>query len=102
LALCNACWVIEHKPGINRTDVRPDLADRMAKSLQLSGLSVQAMADLLECHRNTIGGWLNRRNKPFPATLQRWAEITGVPYVWLRDGRWPNGPGPASLQVKDG
>jgi transcriptional regulator with XRE-family HTH domain len=94
--------MIEHKPGVNRTDVRPDLADRMAKSLQLSGLSVHAMSELLECHRNTIGGWLNRRNKPFPATLQRWAEITGVPYEWLRDGHWPPGWPAASSQVTDG
>jgi transcriptional regulator with XRE-family HTH domain len=86
--------MIEPRPCISQTDVRPDLADRMAKSLRLGGLSVQAMAELLECHRNTIGGWLNRRNHPFPATLQRWAEITGVPYEWLRDGKWPNDGAP--------
>jgi transcriptional regulator with XRE-family HTH domain len=72
-----------------RTDVRWDQADRMAKALQVSGLSVQDMADLLECHRNTIGGWLNRRNNPIPATLMMWAQHTGVPYEWLRTGRWP-------------
>jgi transcriptional regulator with XRE-family HTH domain len=73
-------------------ELEPDLADRMAKALQMSGVSVQQMARLLECHRNTIGGWLNRRNKPFPATLQRWAEITGVPYEWLRHGPQPPKP----------
>jgi transcriptional regulator with XRE-family HTH domain len=63
---------------------------------------VQAMADLLECHRNSVSGWLNRRNKPYPATLQRWAEITGVPYEWLRDGEWPKHTRKDPPQVTDG
>ncbi len=86
---------------IERGDVTPDLADRLAKSLQLSGLTVQGMADLLECNRNSVGGWLNRRNHPFPATLQRWAEITGVPYEWLRDGVWPKNPNRGSTQLRE-
>lgn len=93
--------MLDQQPGVSRTDVRPDLADRMAKSLQLSGLSVQAMAELLECHRNSVGGWLNRRNKPFPATLMQWAKITGVPYEWLRDGKWPAGSERPPPQVRD-
>ena len=67
-----------------------DLADRLRKSLDFSDMDVQGMADFLECHRNTVGGWLNRRNKPFPASVQRWAQKTGVPYEWLRDGNWPD------------
>jgi hypothetical protein len=47
------------------------------------------MANVLECHRNTVGGWLHRRNKPFPAMVMMWAEKTGVPYEWLCDGKWP-------------
>lgn len=86
---------------ITRTDVTPDLPDRMAKSLQLSGISVQRMADLLECHRNMIGGWLNRRNNPSPATLMIWAQHTNVPYEWLRSGRWPKQSGAASSQVNE-
>lgn len=63
-----------------------DLVDRLNKSLRISGLSVQQMADFLECHRNSVGGWLNDRNTPNPATLMMWAQITGVPYEWLRNG----------------
>jgi transcriptional regulator with XRE-family HTH domain len=66
-----------------------DLVDRLHKSLRLSGFEVQEMAESLECHRNTIGGWLNDRNRPYPASLQMWAQKTGVPYEWLRDGKWP-------------
>lgn len=75
----------DHRP-YTRADVAPDLADRMAKALHLSGISVNRMAELLECHRNSIGGWLNRRAEPFPATLMMWAQLTGVPYEWLKDG----------------
>lgn len=74
---------------VGENDVQPDLADRMQKALDLAGVSVQEMADLLEVHRNSVGGWLNRRNKPSPATLRVWAMETGVPYEWLRAGNWP-------------
>lgn len=90
------------KKPIQKRDVIPDLADRTAKSLQLSGLSVQDMTELLGCHRNSVSNWLNRRANPFPATLMIWAERTGVSYEWLRDGHWPaNGSKPLS-QVNGG
>ena len=47
------------------------------------------MADFLECGRNTVGNWLSGRSKPSPASLKLRAEKTGVPYEWLRDGKWP-------------
>ncbi|AEL98197.1 transcriptional repressor [Mycobacterium phage BigNuz] len=64
-----------------------DLADRLAKSLRFSGVSVQEMADHLELHRNTISGWMNGRGKtPKRAMLIAWAFKTGVPYEWLANG----------------
>ena len=74
---------------VSENDVQPDLADRLNKSLVVSKVSVQGMADFLECHRNTPGGWLNRRVKPRPSSLKLWAQKTGVPYEWLRYGKWP-------------
>jgi transcriptional regulator with XRE-family HTH domain len=78
-------------------ELRQDLPDRMAKSLLAKGLSVQQMADLLEVNRNTVGAWINRRNKPSRQTLKLWAQYTDVPYEWLRDGTWPkDNPGHSS------
>lgn len=68
-----------------------DLPDRLAKSLRLSGRSVQDMATFLEVHRNTVGSWLSGRARPNPATLKLWATETKVPYLWLRDGKLPDG-----------
>jgi transcriptional regulator with XRE-family HTH domain len=77
---------------VSPSELVPDLADRLAKSLQVAGLSVADMADYMEAHRNTIGAWLNRRARPRPANMRLWAMRTGVPYEWLRDGTWPEHP----------
>jgi hypothetical protein len=71
------------------TEFEPDLADRLAKSLQVSGIPVAEMAAYMEVHRNSVGGWLNRRSQPRPANVRLWAIRTGVPYEWLRYGTWP-------------
>lgn len=60
-----------------------DLADRMRKALQVSGIEVQEMADYLGVTRNTIYTWINRHNRPSPATVRLWAMRCGVPYEWL-------------------
>ena len=78
---------------VGENDVQPDLADRMQKALDLAGVSVQEMADLLEVHRNSVGGWLNRRNKPSPATLRVWAMETGVPYEMVARRQLARGVG---------
>ena len=85
--MCNAYGVTMDQP-ITRADVEPDLADRMAKALHVSGISVNQMAELLMVHRNTVGGWLNRRAEPGLHTLLLWAHLTGVPYAWLDTGEW--------------
>jgi transcriptional regulator with XRE-family HTH domain len=53
-------------------------------------MSVNQMAEYLECNRNTITNYLNRNSRPSPAKVHVWAKITGVPYEWLRDGTWPD------------
>jgi transcriptional regulator with XRE-family HTH domain len=63
-----------------------DLADRMAKSLRTAGIGVQQMADYLDMHRNTVGGWLSGRTPPDVRTLRLWALHTGVSYDWLCHG----------------
>ena len=85
----------DHPPSA----LEQDLADRLAKSLQVSGLSVADMAAYMEAHRNTIGAWLNRRAQPRPANMRLWALRTGVPYEWLRHGTWPDDQSEESKQV---
>jgi transcriptional regulator with XRE-family HTH domain len=70
-----------------------DRVDRLHKSLRVSGVKVQAMADLLEVSRNTIGNWLSGRTKPSPSNMKIWAQKTGVRYEWLRDGKLPGEAG---------
>lgn len=78
-----------------------DLADRLRKSLRVSDVSVQEMADYLDVNRNTVGRWINGHNEPSGAVVRLWAMRTGVPYVWLRDGESPHqdGPGGGSATV---
>lgn len=64
-------------------------ADRIAKSLKYAGLSHNEMAEYLEVHRNTIGGYVTGRTKMLPIVMRLWAAKTGVPLEWLRDGMWP-------------
>lgn len=71
-----------------------DLADRMAKALRESRMSVQQMADYLEVHRNTVSAWLHGRTPPSSQTVRLWALRTGVPYDWVRDGAGPDETGP--------
>jgi len=77
-------------------DLEPDIADRMRKSLRLSGVSVQDMAEYLEMTRNSVGRYINGHITPSGAIVKLWALRTGVPYAWLRDGSIPradDGPG---------
>lgn len=83
MKLCNA-----HYMTTSTGNIIPqwDLADRIAKSLRTANISVQEMADYLDVHRNTVGGWINGRIKPDVRTLRVWALRTGVNYDWLRYG----------------
>lgn len=63
-----------------------DLADRLRKSLRVSGVSVQEMSDYLEVSRNTVGRWVNGHYVPSRAELIAWALRTGVPVAWLETG----------------
>jgi transcriptional regulator with XRE-family HTH domain len=63
-----------------------DTADRMRKSLRVSGLTVQDMADYLGVTRGTVSTWINGHISPSVQTLMLWAMKTGVPYEWLTGG----------------
>ena len=66
-----------------------DLADRMRRSLRVSGVGVTEMADYLEVERNTVSTWINGHVKPRKPTLMAWALRTGASYEWLATGCTP-------------
>ena len=72
-----------------------DLADRMAKALRTSGVSPQQMADMLDCHRNTVSNYLHGRSRVPRAVLIAWADITQFPLEWLETGQVSAQPLPA-------
>lgn len=51
--------------------LEPDLADRLHKSLRVSGMEVQQLAEELGVHRNTLSRYLSGRGKPDRRTLSR-------------------------------
>ena len=70
-----------------RTRLEFDLADYMGKAVRESGLSVSAIAEELEVHRNTVGRWLAGTSEPRKRELRRFADLTGVPLEWLEESR---------------
>lgn len=75
-------------------------ADRLALAQRRSGLGVHEIADRIEVHRNTVGAWLNGRNRPRPRDLKAFALVTGYPTQWLETGDAPHtggAPDPSHL-----
>ena len=65
---CNALCMTTALP-VPEEDLNWDLCDRLGKSLRVSRLSVQEMADYLGVHRNTVGAYLNGRVEPLKCAL---------------------------------
>lgn len=66
-----------------------DLADRLRKSLRVSGIGVAEIAEDIGVSRNTVGNWLNGRVVPSHEQLVVWAAYTGAPLLWLERGTVP-------------
>ena len=64
-------------------------ADRFRKSLNVTEITVQEMADYLGVSRGSVGNWINGRVEPSLQTTRLWALRTGVPYLWLEHGDEP-------------
>ena len=88
----NPTWVRDDSDrdwGVMPDGLKSTLGDRIKKSLQYSGLSVGALADYLESHRNSVSGWIAGRAKPMPIVLRVIADRCDVSYQWLTTGEWP-------------
>ena len=68
-----------------------DFADRLALAQRRSGLTVQDLAERIEVHRNTVGAWINGRQRPRSRDLKSFALATGYPVRWLETGEAPSG-----------
>ncbi len=66
------------------------LHDRLRKALEVSGVSVQAMADKCGVSRNTVGNWLSGRTVPTKGNLMLWSTVTDAPLHWLETGEVPS------------
>lgn len=63
---------------------------RLALALEVSGTSVQEMAEVLEVSPNTVGNYTSGRTTPKHATLAMWAMKTGAPLEWIKTGEEPS------------
>lgn len=66
-----------------------DLADRLRKSLRVSGWTVQEMAGNMGVSRNAVSAWINGRSAPSRDQLKVWAAYTNAPFDWLERGTVP-------------
>lgn len=64
--------------------------DRVRKAVDVSGRSVQEVADALGVHRNTLGRWMSGRTTPSRAELLALSVVTGAPVEWLETGAEPS------------
>lgn len=70
------------------------LGDRLRKSLDVAGMSVQDMADHLGVSRNTVSNYLALRTTPSRSVVRDWSLRCGVPFEWVLTGRLDLTDGP--------
>lgn len=74
---------------MNKTQQVPQwtLGWRLQRALDFAGITATAMADDLGVNRGTVSRWMHDNGAP-PRNvyLQRWADLCGVPFEWLKDG----------------
>jgi len=68
---------------------------RLQRSLAHARIQAGDMAAELQVSRATVSRWLNDKGLPPRSVyLRRWADLTGVPFLWLCHGdARPCGPG---------
>ncbi len=64
------------------------LGDRMKKSLRVSGMSRDDMAEYLGVAPATVSTWMNDHIHPSTQTQRLWALKTGARYEWLKSGKY--------------
>ena len=65
------------------------MPERMRRCMDVTGVQIAEVAEVLGVSRATVSNWLNGHTKPKTRQLQRWAQHFSVPLSWLTDGVWP-------------
>lgn len=74
----------ERTTGLSIPSMR--VCDRLRRSLDETGASVQEIAEAMGHSRFTVSGWLNGKRVPNKAQMALWAHLTRVPVWWLATG----------------
>ena len=82
---------MKNKTESLRDQLQFGLADRLAKSLHVAGMTNLDMAKVLEVSPNTVSNYINGNTQPRRLYLREWALKTGVPIEWLETGNFPGG-----------
>lgn len=69
-----------------KTQVRWTRGDRLAKALRIANIGNAQMAARLGVTRNTVGNYIADRTPIKEAALRVWADETGLPLEWLKNG----------------
>ena len=83
ITLCQASVMSEAEKTRAADQWEWTLGDRMKKSLKVSGMSRDDMAEYLGVAPATISTWMNDRIHPSVQTQRLWALRTGARYEWL-------------------
>lgn len=59
---------------------------RLRLALEVSGVTVDDMAEELDKHPNTVHNYVGGRTRPDRANVATWAMRCGVPFEWLWSG----------------
>ncbi len=66
-----------------------NVADRLRKSRDKTGLDQIEFANLIGASKTSVGHWEAGRRIPRPIYLRAWAVATGVTVEWLETGKAP-------------
>jgi transcriptional regulator with XRE-family HTH domain len=72
-----------------------DLADRLRRTLRVTGIGVSEMAADLGVSREAVGTWINGRIIPRRSSVMAWALRTGASFDWLMYGTNDKAPDPS-------
>lgn len=62
------------------------LPDRLAKALDVSGVTSGQMAERLGVSRTTVSNYIHGRTNPTRSVRRDWALMTGIPLEWIETG----------------
>lgn len=70
-------------------ELQQTLGDRLRKSMEYAGMSIEDSRLYLGIHRNSVSNYINDRNTVPAPVLRLWAIMCKVPLEWLETGVWP-------------